>query len=317
MSFSGEVKEELSHQHSGGRHCQIAELSAMISMCGGVSFSENERIMIRLKTENPFVVRKFTTLVRKLFHAPCEVSVRRRRSAATYIALVRNHEDALRILQAVHVLSKDMEFFEDPGKESRVMYQRSCCQRAFLRGAFLSAGSISDPKGSYHFEIVCQDEERAQRICTFMSAFELEPKEVKRKEKYVVYLKEGDQLVSMLGIMDAPKALMELENVRILKEIGNDINRKVNCETANLNKTIAAAQSVIRDIEYLKESPYWSSMDEQLKETAELRIEHPDVSLAELAGLHKESVGKSGVNHRLKKLSTLAARARAEEETAE
>ncbi len=313
MSFSGDVKEELSHQLSSARHCQIAELSAMISMCGGVSLSENERIMIRLKTENPYVVRKFTMLVRKLFHAPCEVSVRQRRTAKTYIALVRRHEDAVRMLQAVHVLSEHGEFAEQSDRRSSVMYQRSCCKRAFLRGAFLSAGSLSDPKGAYHFEIVCQDREKAGRILSFMRAFELEPKEVVRKEKYVVYLKEGDQLVSMLGIMDAPRALMALENVRILKEIGNDVNRRVNCETANLNKTIAAAQNVIRDIEYLKESAIWGNMEEQLKETALLRLAYPDASLAELAALHEKPVGKSGVNHRLKKFSSLAAKARAKE----
>ena len=128
---------------------------------------------------------------------------------------------------------------------------RACCRRAFIRGAFLAAGSISDPEKFYHFEIVCAAEAKAEQLREIMSTFQLDAKIVKRKKYYVVYIKEGSQIVDVLNVMEAPVSLMELENIRILKEMRNSVNRQVNCETANINKTVAASVKQIRDIEYL------------------------------------------------------------------
>jgi hypothetical protein len=175
-----------------------------------------------------------------------------------------------------------------------------------VRGAFLAGGSISNPEKSYHFEIVCQREEYAQTLRELLRGFELDAKIVLRKKYYIVYLKEGDQIVDALNLMGAYVALMELENVRILREMRGSVNRIVNCETANINKVVDAACRQVEDIKYIRTKMSLEELPPALREMAELRLEYPDSSLKELGELCDPPVGKSGVNHRLRKLSQLA-----------
>ena len=179
-------------------------------------------------------------------------------------------------------------------------------KRSVLRAAFLQSGSISDPEKCYHFEIAFADEEPAKRIQNMMESFRLDAKIVERKGHYVVYLKEGAQIADMLRIMEAPVALMEFENVRILKEMRNSINRQVNCEAANLGKTISAAVKQVEDIRFICSKVGLENLPEGLAETAKKRLEYPEATLKELGELMDPPLGKSGVNHRLKKLSELA-----------
>ena len=172
---------------------------------------------------------------------------------------------------------------------------------------------MSDPKKSYHFEIVCAAEPMAEQIRELMSSFSMDAKIVQRKKSYVVYLKEGSQIVDILNIMEAHVSLMELENVRILKEMRNTVNRKVNCETANLNKTVSAAVKQLEDITYLRDTIGLEKLSEGLEEVALARLSHPDASLKELGALLSPPVGKSGVNHRLRKLGDLAEKVRKEQ----
>ena len=155
-------------------------------------------------------------------------------------------------------------------------------------------------------EFVLADKFSAEQLRELINSFGLDAKVVERKEHYVVYLKEGEQIVDLLNIMEAPLALMDLENVRIVKEMRNDINRKVNCETANLNKVVGAAVKQLEDIEYIEEHMGLSQLPEQLEEIARLRLEYPDKSLKELGSFLSTPVGKSGVNHRLRKISSIA-----------
>ena len=195
-----------------------------------------------------------------------------------------------------------------------IVYQRDCCKRAFIRGAFLSSGSISDPRKGYHFEIVCTDEEKAGQLQEIIRSFHIDAKIVSRKKSYVVYVKEGAQIVDMLAIMEANVALMDLENIRILKEMRNSVNRKVNCETANINKTVSAAVKQIEDIRLIEEKVGFQSLNEGLEEVARLRLQYPEATLKELGMMLTPQVGKSGVNHRLRKLSTLAEKLRENKE---
>ena len=181
-----------------------------------------------------------------------------------------------------------------------------CCRRAYIRGAFISVGSVNDPEKNYHMEFVLANASSAEQLKDLINSFGLDAKVVERKEHFVVYLKEGEQIVDLLNIMEAPLALMDLENVRIMKEMRNDINRKVNCETANLNKVVGAAVKQLEDIEYIEEKIGLSSLPEQLEEIARLRLEYPDKSLKELGSFLSTPVGKSGVNHRLRKISNIA-----------
>lgn len=308
MSFSGNVKEELSHQIAQARHCQIAELAALISICGAVVITPGEKYRIKIHTEKIAVARKCFTLVTKTFNIKTDISVRRNleKGSETYMLVIREHEDALRILQATKLIGEREDAYSALHIVDPILVQQPCCKRAFLRGAFLAAGSMSDPNKAYHFEIVCTTVNMAEQLRRMMCSFSMDAKIVARKKMYVVYLKEGAQLVDMLNIMEAHVSLMELENVRILKEMRNAVNRKVNCETANINKTVSAAVKQVEDIRYIQQTIGLDKLSDGLKEMAILRLEHPDATLKELGEISDPPVGKSGVNHRLRKIGEIA-----------
>lgn len=178
--------------------------------------------------------------------------------------------------------------------------------KGLIREAFLQSGSMNDPEKSYHLEIVYPTQQEAEQMQCIMKKFELDGKIARRKEHFVVYLKEGSQIADMLRIMEAPVALMEFENIRILKEMRNSINRKVNCEAANLGKTVSAAVKQVEDIKLLEARVGLENLPENMEEIARKRLEYQEATLKELGELLDPPLGKSGVNHRLKKLSDLA-----------
>ena len=315
MSFSGNVKEELSEHWSSARHCQIAELEAILGLCGSIIINSRNEYRVKVHTENKAVARKVFTLIKKTFNIESDISIRRniQKQSVSYSVVVKQHQDALRVLQAVKLIDEHLDGFEEVRIVNPIVVQQTCCKRAFIRGAFLAAGSMSDPKKAYHFEIVCAAEPMAEQIRELMSSFSMDAKIVQRKKSYVVYLKEGSQIVDILNIMEAHVSLMELENVRILKEMRNTVNRKVNCETANLNKTVSAAVKQLEDITYLRDTIGLEKLSEGLEEVALARLSHPDASLKELGALLSPPVGKSGVNHRLRKLGDLAEKVRKEQ----
>lgn len=317
MSFSSGVKEELSRHQTLARHCQIAEIAAIISMCGGVSISEKNNFRLKIQTENVFVARKYFTLLKKAFNIEVEISIRQNtfsKAYRMYTVAVLRHEDAVGVLKAAKLLSREMEIEENFSITDNLVVQKTCCRRAFLRGAFLAAGSISDPQKFYHFEIVCTSRKKAVQIQDMIRFFGMDAKIVQRKKYEVVYLKEGAQIVDILNVMGAHVSLMDLENVRILKEMRNSVNRKVNCETANIHKTVHAAVRQIEDIRYIQRKTGFGQLSEGLAQLAELRLEQPEATLKELGEMLSPPVGKSGVNHRLRKLSALAEKLRESEE---
>lgn len=320
MSFSSRVKEELSRQQSPARHCQIAETAAIISLCGRIQISEDDRYCIKIHTENVAVARKYFTLLKKTFNISTNISIRRNaylKKSRTYTVTVEEHEDALKILKAVKLISTYGEIEENLSLVQNVVIQQTCCKRAFIRGAFLAAGSISDPEKFYHFEIVCATEAKAGQLLGIIATFGLDAKIVVRKKYFVVYIKEGSQIVDILNVMEAPIALMELENIRILKEMRNTVNRKVNCETANINKTVSAAVKQIEDITYIRDTIGFDGLPENLEEIARIRLSQPDATLKELGEALQPPVGKSGVNHRLRKLGSIAGQLREQNEGTE
>lgn len=178
--------------------------------------------------------------------------------------------------------------------------------REFLRKSFLEIGSMSNPEKGYHLEFVCENDSQAKTIADTMKQFDIEAKAVLRKRYTIVYLKESEDIVNLLNVMGAHNCLMELENLRILKDMRNSINRRVNCETANISKTVSAANKQIEDIQYIKEHYGFDDLSDNLREIAEVRLAYPDATLKELGEYLVPPVGKSGVNHRLRKLSELA-----------
>ena len=283
MSFSSEVKQELAGRMGSARHCQLAELAAILHFCGEFGRDAEGRYAIGLQTENEMIVRKSFTLLKKAFNIDTDSWI--------------DEEQMQDIFQKIG---------NPEGPVSNLLIKNACCQRAFLRGAFLSVGSISDPSKAYHLEFVCPRLDKAEQLRSVMQGFEIEAKIVPRKKYQVVYLKEGAGIVDLLGVMEAHVSLMNLENLRILKEMRNSINRRVNCEAANIHKTVSAASRQINDIEYLRDHYGFSRLPAQLREMAEVRLENPDSSLKDLGQLLDPPVGKSGVNHRLRKISELA-----------
>ena len=287
MSFSGEVKEELAKHISPARHCQIAELAAILNYCGQYGRDAEGNYTIGFQTENEAARRKGFTLLKKTYNIDTGASI--------------SEEQIRGLLQKVGDLHEPV---------NQLIIKNSCCQRAFLRGAFLSIGSISDPQKGYHLEFVCTDENKAKQLQSVLVGFDIDAKIVIRKKYFVVYMKDGAGIVDLLNVCEAHVALMNLENLRIVKEMRNSINRRVNCETANISKTVNAATRQIEDILYIKEFYGFANLPGGLKEMAEVRLDNPDVPLKELGEYLDPPVGKSGVNHRLRKLSELAERLR-------
>lgn len=317
MSFSKEIKEELSRQASLARHCQIAEIAAIFSLSGRISIGIKDQYVISIYTENIIVARRYYSLVKDAFGIAPQVQVKhssRTSRGKTYSMMIVNHEAAVLILKATKIMDEYGEIEEDLSLKSNLVIQNTCCKRAFIRGAYLTSGSISDPKKTYHFEIVTSVQAKAIQLQEILAAFSIDAKIVPRKKNYVVYIKEGSQIVDILNVMEAHVALMNLENIRILKEMRNSINRQVNCETANINKTVVAATKQIDDIIYIKDNVGFGKLSEGLEEMATLRMEHPDASLKELGALLSPPIGKSGVNHRLRKLSIIADHLREQKE---
>lgn len=300
MSFSSEVKEELAKQLSKSRHCQLAELAGLIHFAGKIVVRDGST-HLEIVSEHAAIVKKCYTLIKKAFYITPAIETH-----GNFTLVVSAKDEVMLILKAMKILDASGIPQGQPDLVDGLLIQNSCCKRAYIRGTFLAAGSMSDPQKSYHFEIVCTTKDQAEQLRDILSEFVEDAKIVLRKKYYVVYIKEGSQIVDALNVMEAHTALMNLENVRILKEMRNTVNRKVNCETANINKTVNAAVKQMEDIRYIQEKAGLGILPDNLREMAELRLEYPDAPLKELGDYLNPPVGKSGVNHRLRKISAIA-----------
>ena len=309
MSFSIKVKNELAKHISNATHCRIAELAALISMCGSVMIDENNNYKIRIKTETQPTAEKIKKLLWKTFKVDVDISTRENaysKVGRTYTLLVGDHQQALKILQATKLINENNEIGENFSITNNIVIMKDCCKRAFIRGAFMAAGSISDPNKSYHFEIKCNSEKKAKQLIELLENYNIDGKMVARKGGYVVYIKEGEGIVDVLNVMEAHVSLMEMENVRILKGMSNYYNRQVNCETANIKKTVATSVRQIDDIDFIIQNKGIDYLPEKLQDIAWVRKENPDASLQELGEMLDPPLGKSGVNHRLRKICQIA-----------
>lgn len=298
MSFSGQIKEELAQVISSPRHCQLAELAALVQFCGHIE--EDGSLLVQ--SENPLVIRKCFTLLKKTFKI--EAVAKSQMQTQNYRLFVTG-EDAFRVLEALKICDTAghlmMRHLTDP-----VLIKNSCCKRAYLRGCYMAVGSMSDPYKSYHLELVCGLQAQAEQLLKILHDFSLDAKMIIRKKYHVVYMKEGENIADFLNITEAHKALMEFENTRIYKGMRNMVNRKVNCEAANITKTVNAATRQVEDIRLIREKMGLEGLPEPLRQMAYVRLENPQASLGELGKLLDPPVGKSGVNHRLRKLGELA-----------
>lgn len=298
MSFSGKVKEELVKIENDARHCQIAELAAILIYSGAVRTDGSGARSIEIQADAPYVVARCRMLFERL--RLTEEHTIRDAESQNALYLDENDSDVIRkTLQTI-------KYQNDDNLVNPLVMKSLCCKRACLRGAFLSIGSMSNPEKGYHLEFVCSDIQQAGQLVDTLRYYEIRAKIVARKKYQVVYIKESEEIVELLNVIGAHISLMNLENLRILKGMRNSINRKVNCEAANITKTVNAATKQIDDIQYIREHYGFDNLADNLRQIAKLRLEYPDATLKELGEYLSPKVGKSGVNHRLRKLSELA-----------
>lgn len=294
MSFSQNVKEELAKKTEAPRHCMLAQLAAMTAFAG--TYKDEG---LNFKSENALIIRIIQELIVKTLGLDKDYF--KNQSGKTFTL---DKEISSQVLKEIKWKQTDNGFSRvfAPG----LILKGECCKKAFLKGAFFCAGSVNDPNGAYHFEIACKSMEDAQDIIQLFSFFNLEVKTILRKKHYIAYLKEGENITEALNILGAFVAQMDFYNIMILKDMRNTVNRKVNCETANLNKTVSAAVKQIKDIEFIRDTFGLDVLGETLKETAILRLENPESSLKDLGEMSDPPLGKSGINHRLKSIGKFA-----------
>jgi len=278
-------------------------------MNGTLSIS-SRRVTVEVRTENAAIARRIFISVKQLFKVAPELLVRKKmRLKKNNVYIVRLTSQAREILEELEIISPRFEIIRTI---SPVLVRKICCKRSYLRGAFLAGGSVNHPESaSYHLEIYTDHYEHGQALVELCQHFDLHPKLIERKKGFVMYLKEGEKITEFLNIIGAHQALFQFEDARIVKDMRNSVNRLVNCETANLNKSVAAAMRQIENIRLIDAKLGLENLPAKLREVALVRLEHPDVNLKELGELVPSGkVSKSGINHRLRKLEEIAAKYR-------
>ncbi|RDW15706.1 DNA-binding protein WhiA [Oceanobacillus chungangensis] len=306
MSFASEIKKELTAIEVD-ECCLRAELAALIRMNGAISFS-SRNYTLDVQTENAAIARRIYTLIKECYGFPVELLVRKK------MKLKKNNIYIVRLKEKVRDFLTELEIIKDSYTIIRTISDKilakTCCKRSYLRGAFLAGGSINNPEtSSYHLEIFNYHREHNDALCDLLNSFDLRARTLERKSGFIVYIKEAERITDFLSIIGANIALFKFEDVRIVRDMRNSVNRLVNCETANLNKTIGAAFRQIENIKLIENTVGLDQLPEKLQEIARLRVEHQEVSLKELGELVSGGkISKSGVNHRLKKIDEFAAK---------
>ena len=304
MSFSTLVKDELCRIELHDTCCMKSEILGVI-LTGNLFSHEKNSGNLKMVTENAAFARRVYSTIRKVYGLSPEVAIRRSSKLKKHVL----YSIILASMQIINKMLYDFgisAFYEDDFAPTNITLKKICCRKSFLRAAFLSGGSISDPEKTYHLEIATRNVLCTETIKELLKDYGINVKIITRKGNYVAYIKEGENIVDFLNIIGAHSALMELENVRILKEMRNGVNRIVNCETANLGKTVNASVRQVDNIRLIQSSIGISNLPKNLVDIAKLRLENSDLSLKELGEMLSPRLGKSGVNHRLRKLDEIA-----------
>lgn len=315
MSFSSKVKREICHYADMPYEEALAELSAIMKVSGTLAFN-GRKLSFRITTENPALARLTFTLLKEHFSIHSRLMVKKSNSLKKnniYMVLITEDMGVKTLLDKTGILRNIDGVMSLDYTIDQSMVKEESAAKAYIRGSFLGGASISNPEKTYHLEFVTHREEYAIDLSKLINRFGLNSKVIQRKNAYIVYLKEGEQIVDLLNIIGAHSSLLELENIRIVKEMRNNVNRLVNCETANLSKTVNAAVRQVESIKLIRDSIGLGRLPDNLREIAELRLQYPDESLKELGEMLEPPVGKSGVNHRLRKIEKIAGELRGEQ----
>ena len=281
MSFSSEVKEEISKlSNLANKEIVKFELLGYFSS-SNVTLEKNK---IKFSTESEYNINRFSKLLNNLQYTNHQIEM-----VGKKFCISVNKPEIPEIIYGNKIaLNNIVEQIKD----------QELLEKAFVRGSFLGGGSVNNPKSTYHLEITFSLEENANLVLQILNKYQIQFKNIEKKKGYVIYTKDGDEISKFLALIGANNAVLEFEEIRVYRDIRNNVNRKVNCETANLNKTVNAALKQIKDIEYLKQIGQFDKMPEQLQEVANLRLENPEASLIEIGNMLSKPIGKSGVNHR-------------------
>ncbi|ENZ03644.1 DNA-binding protein WhiA [Clostridium thermobutyricum] len=308
MSFSSKVKGEICRYSDISKEEALAELSAIMKVSGTIAFS-GLGLSFRITTENPASAKLIFLLLKEHFNIHSKLMVKKSNSLKKnniYMVVIDESMGVRELLSTTGIFKEVDGIMNLDYSIEKEMIESDETKRAYIRGAFLGGGSISNPEKTYHLEFVTHSEEYANELCKLINSFGLNSKVIQRKNSHIIYIKEGEQIVDLLNILGAHTCLLELENIRIKKEMRNNVNRLVNCETANLSKTVNAAVRQVESIELIKASVGLQRLPKNLQEIAELRLQYPEESLKELGEMLDPPIGKSGVNHRLRKIEKIA-----------
>ncbi|HCM88981.1 MULTISPECIES: DNA-binding protein WhiA [Vagococcus] len=303
MSFASDVKKELTTLEVHKEHAK-AELAALIRMNGAVTLV-NRQFVLNVQTENAAIARRIYTLLKDHYQVNSELLVRRK------MKLKKNNVYIVRLKQGTQDVLTDLEIMDGFMFRTRVsssIMGNEQKMRSYLRGAFLAGGSVNNPETSrYHLEIYSMYEDQCNDLCEMLKFYDFNGRVLDRRNGYIVYLKGAEEIADFLILVGATNAMLKFEDVRIVRDLRNSVNRLINCENANMNKTADAAKRQIENIRLIEDRVGLDSLPERLKEVAEIRLENPEISLKELGEmLPSGAITKSGINHRIRKINEFA-----------
>ena len=314
MTFTLDVKEQLLRISTSRRCCRETEFLAFLRMCGNVSIAAGGTPGLLATTGSAGIARRYFKLVKEVWELHAEILMRDSRhfkKNRLYTLRIPPQESVRQVLALLAKIpdGNPWNAGQDVGRVTNLsdVFAGECCLRSYLRGAFLGGGFVSDPNRAYHLELVCQDIYQAHFLSALGAEYGLNLKISERKSRFLVYCKGAEQICDFLNVIGAHGAPLDMENVRVIKDTANNINRVINCDTANTDKAVDAAQRQVLAINKLAAAGKLKDLSRPLRETAALRLENPELPLAELKELFDKPISKTGLYHRLQKLEKLAA----------
>lgn len=307
MSFSTTVKDELTRIEPDKDAIRVSQLAGMVRMDGTILIGAHKSVSLEIVSENASVARLAYSWLKDIFKVEATITIQRRKKLKKnnrYIVSIPTQRQMRSVLYSLGMMDESGMLFRAEIPEELIA--RDDLRRAYLRGVFLGGGSVNDPLRGYHLEIVTNSEIYAQAIQELIEVYGIEAKLSYRKENIIVYLKGSEDISDFLALIGAYESVMDFENIRINKNMRNRVNRLVNCETANLNKSIHAAQKQIQYINYIEEHMGIGRLPDTLRVVAETRLSDPEASLKELGDQMEPPVGKSGINHRMRRIEKIA-----------
>ncbi|HPF44039.1 MAG TPA: DNA-binding protein WhiA [Syntrophomonadaceae bacterium] len=306
MSFANDVRNELTRIMPERKCCRKAELSALLLTSAQIHCQEGGQYDLEVVVEKAATARKIFKMLKEQNLQPAVRMEKRKRFNKTRVYIVTaplKEKQEFATLEGLNIIDRNIKIKPAVNQE---LIATSCCKKAFLRGVFLNRGFINRPEGEYHLELVINDARLAADLQKILLRFKIPARLGERKNNQFLYVKESEKIADFLRVVGASNALLEFENVRIIKSMRNDVNRQVNCETANLAKTIDAAVRQTNLIKLLLEQEGWEGIPSQYVQLVQLRIDFPDSSLAELGKLMEPPLSKSGAAYRMRKLEAYA-----------